>query len=263
VLRKLRTAQDSIRDEASASQDTPANSTVLTYIIVAQARTGSTMLADRLRLAGLGTPYEYLHPQMMNLLWHRLGPKSARIDLQEYMDIVRLNRTTTDGVFGIKCLYTQLLRQLGKPTAIREFILSFDRILLLNRRNKLAQAISAVRAEQTGRWTSQLASTDGAQATYDPLAVSERIHRFIAQDRELAAMKLAEARTVLRFTYEELTNSPNQIWANIERFLGANPGSLSVATAVLQRQRDTLSKNWEQQYLAFLKDGHNMHSDGT
>lgn len=225
-----------------------------TYAIVAQARTGSTMLEERLRARELGMPFEYLNPNLEKALVARWTGAEKPVRFARYLELLKRHRTTPNGYFGIKCLYSQLDRRLGRAALVRKFLLTFDRIVVLNRRDKLAQAISAVRAEQTGQWTSHLAGA-GREPAFDTRTISERIHRFLLQDRALAAMTLESDRPVLALAYEELRDAPEENWARVQTFLGVDPVPAAEARPQTQRQRDALSVAWERLYLRHLGVG--------
>lgn len=254
MAERLLSAAEATAANAAASYDTPGNKASQTYVILAQARTGSTMLEERLRARGLGMPFEYLNPNLEKALVARWTGSDQSVRFPRYLDLLKQHRTTPNGFFGIKCLQAQLDRRFARAAEIRTFLLMFDRIVVLNRRDKLAQAISAVRAEQTGQWTSHLAGA-GREPVFDTRTISQRIHRFLVQDRALAAMKLDADRPVLALAYEEFRDAPAETWARVQEFLGVEPVPASDARPQTQRQRDALSAEWERLYLRHLGVG--------
>ena len=251
MAERLLTPAEATAANAAASHDTPGNAISSSYVIVAQARTGSTMLEERLRARGLGVPFEYLNPNLEKALVARWTGSEKPVRFARYLELLKQHRTTPSGYFGIKCLQSQLDRRFSRPALGRTFLLMFDRIVVLNRRDKLAQAVSAVRAEQTGQWTSHLAGA-GGEPVFDTRTISQRIHRFLLQDRTLAAMKLDNDRPVLALAYEELRDAPEESWARVQAFLGVEPAPAGAARPKTERQRDALSEEWERMYLACL-----------
>ena len=158
MAERLLTPAEATAVTAAASHDRHGNIVSLGFIVVAQARTGSSMLEQRLRARGLGMPCEYLNPNLEKALVTRWTGSEKPVGFERYLDLLKQYRTTPNGCFGIKCLHSQLDRRFERAARVRNFLLTFDRIIVLNRRDKLAQAISAVRAEQTGQWTSHLAT---------------------------------------------------------------------------------------------------------
>ena len=250
MAERLLTPAEATAVTAAASHDTHGNKVTLSFIVVAQARTGSTMLEQQLRARGLGMPFEYLNPNLEKALVARWTGSEKPVGFARYLELLKQYRTTPNGFFGIKCLHSQLDRRFNRTALVRTFLLSFDRIVVLNRRDKLAQAISAVRAEQTGQWTSQLAGA--GEPAFDTRTISQRIHRFLVQDRALAAMKLDGDRPVLALAYEELRDAPEENWARVQAFLGVEPVPAGAARPRTQRQRDALSDDWERMYLRHL-----------
>lgn len=251
MAERLLSPAEATAANAAASHDRSGNAVSSTYAIVAQARTGSTMLEERLRARGLGMPFEYLNPNLEKALVERWTGSETPVRFARYLELLKQHRTTPNGYFGIKCLHSQLDRRLGRAALVRKFLLTFDRIVVLNRRDKLAQAISAVRAEQTGQWTSHLAGA-GREPEFDTQTISQRIHRFLIQDRALAAMKLDNDRPVLALAYEELRDAPEESWARVQAFLGVEPAPAGAARPKTERQRDALSEEWERMYLRHL-----------
>jgi LPS sulfotransferase NodH len=248
---RLLTPAEATAATADASHDTAGNAVQHTYVIVAQARTGSSMLEQRLRARGLGVPFEYLNPNLEKALVARWTGSEKAVRFARYLELLKRHRTTGNGYFGIKCLHSQLDRRFDRTGGLRAFLLTFDRIVVLNRRDKLAQAISAVRAEQTGQWTSQLAEA-GKEPAFDTRAIGQCIHRFLLQDRALAAMKLDADRPVLALAYEEFRDAPKESWARVQTFLGVEPAPAGAARPKTERQRDALSEEWERMYLRHL-----------
>lgn len=71
---------------------------VVRYAIVGSPRSGSNLLSDLLYQMGLGVPMEYFSPPAMNRLserWGAFGP-------MEYSGYLFANRTSENGVFGVK-----------------------------------------------------------------------------------------------------------------------------------------------------------------
>ena len=254
MAERLLTPAEATAVNAAASHDRHGNIASNTYAIVAQARTGSTMLEERLRARGLGMPFEYLNPNLEKALVARWTGAEKPVRFARYLELLKQHRTTPNGYFGLKCLHSQLDRRFNRAALVRTFLLTFDRIVVLNRRDKLAQAISAVRAEQTGQWTSRLAGA-GREPAFDTRTISQRIHRFLLQDRALAGMKLESDRPVLALAYEELHDAPEENWARIQAFLGVEPAPADDARPQTQRQRDAMSAEWERLYLRHLGVG--------
>ena len=73
------------------------------YVVAILPRTGSTALCSLLEQTGvLGLPDEYLNPRGPLQHWAR---QLGATDLTSYLDVVRRERATSNGIFGVKASY--------------------------------------------------------------------------------------------------------------------------------------------------------------
>jgi hypothetical protein len=213
----------------------PATQPRLRYAILAQARTGSELIAAYLRRRGVGLPLEYFHDASMVMLAARWGclDASGAVDFARYRAELERHRTGAGGVFGIKIMILHLGRVAGGNLNTAAAILGgFDKVLLVRRRDTLRQAISLMRAMSTGQWhvlpgdeqkpvTSADLSLSFARVTYCWALV-------LNQEREMARLEAtlpeAKQRTVW---YEDLvdptTMSAIAAWLGVESGNPARP----------------------------------------
>lgn len=223
----------------------------ISYAILSQPRTGSTLLSELLRARGMGDPDEYLHENRIRVWWPKLAGSNDGFDVQRYMTLLRQSQSGPDGHFGIKVHYSHLRKCLGDPEPIHDFFVEFDRIIVLTRADKLSQAVSALKAEQTKRWG---AATPKAKVEprFDPVALAENLRRFMFQDQKVAQLITAAGRPTLFVTYEELRDSINETWESVQKFLGIPP--VPVPAAIRTRpQRDAQSVEFEKSFLEFIR----------
>lgn len=120
--------------------------------IISTPRCGSSLFCDVLLNTGkFGYPGEWFNPRFF--LGYRRFFKLTQINLHTYLDFIQKKTTSPNGVFSVK-FHVNHYRQLLNNNHFDLFALNFDRIYYLNRRDKLAQAISLRRALLTGQWTS-------------------------------------------------------------------------------------------------------------
>lgn len=130
------------------------------YLLASVPRAGSTYFSHMLWRTGcLGAPLEYLN-------FEPLGPYGYAADdaLQQqrlWTQAVR-NRTSPNGVFGLKVFPTQLqrLQRTNPPllSAVIELLLPRGRhklVVYLRRRDHVAQTVSLARAAASGIWRSE------------------------------------------------------------------------------------------------------------
>lgn len=90
----------------------------MSYAILSQPRTGSTLLTELLRTRGLGDPDEYLHDATIKRLWPELSGSSEPFNIHRYIALLRQVQITTSGNFGVKVHYSQLQAQFKDRAAI-------------------------------------------------------------------------------------------------------------------------------------------------
>jgi len=197
------------------------------YLILAPQRTGSNYLCRRLcNVRGrFGTPSEYLNPVAIRMLAPRLLPGTVadQVPFAAYMAAVQRARTSADGWFGIKLQPAQLAAFAPGDRALFDFAASFQRIVVLSRRDKLGQAISGTLAQLTGTWFN-----DGTPPAIDPSrwpqlfpAIAANLARYIEEDRRLAALGKALALPWLRIEYEEILRDGQAAFDQLVDFLSA------------------------------------------
>lgn len=214
----------------------------LTYMLATTPRTGSTLLAlDLLRSGRMGAPLEYCNPRYIHQYAGRLGA----VTLGGYLEALQRVRTSPNGIFGVKLMraHYDLLRS---PSAEGRFTPDF--VIRLQRRDRLAQAISLTRAMQTGSWVSGAPQTMEAQFDFDA------IHRSItylqgqeeAWDRLLSGMDIP----ILDIAYEDFVEDSPSHLSSIFRLAGVTDGNLPIADIPeLKVQRDHETEIWYQRYL--------------
>ncbi len=198
------------------------------YLILAPQRTGSNYLCRRLcNVRGrFGMPSEYLNPVAIRMLAPRLLPDSAAdpVPFAAYMAAVQRARTSADGWFGIKLQPAQLAAFAPGDRALFDFAASYQRIVVLSRRDKLGQAISGTLAQLTGTWFNDGTPPAVDRSRWPQLfpAIAANLARYIEEDRRLAALGKALARPWLRIEYEEILSDGQATFEQLVEFLGVD-----------------------------------------
>jgi len=127
----------------------PFEGTPRLYLIASTPRSGSHFLGHQLLQTGaLGSPLEYFHKPHLE----RWAAEFGTTDFPSTMARLYARRTSPSGWFGAKAHWTQFI-----PIAQRPNLLSFLGIqtyIEIVRRDRIAQAISFVIAQQTKAWIS-------------------------------------------------------------------------------------------------------------
>lgn len=120
-----------------------------TYLLASTGRSGSHFLAHQLFETGtLGSPFEYFHPKHIAEWQNRFKSDSVL----ETLEAIRRLRTSPSGWFGLKAHWHQFDEIMTKTDLGARFVP--DHVIRLERRDKVAQAISMVIAKQTKAWIS-------------------------------------------------------------------------------------------------------------
>jgi LPS sulfotransferase NodH len=232
-------------------------------ILCATPRSGSTLLCDLLAATGLaGRPDSFYRRQDIGYWAARLGvaPGEGAAFERAYLEAVRQHGTGDTGMFALRLMWPSLpelsarLGQLfpGLPDDAARFERAFGPPLYLHlsRRNKVAQAVSRLKAEQTGLW--HLAA-DGSERerTAPPQAPrydGDRLAAFVAEaeaaDTAWAAWFAQQSITPLRLHYEDVSADPRTAVATILSTLGRNPEAARTAEVQTTRMADAESLAW-------------------
>ncbi len=237
---------------------------VASYVIAGTPRTGSTLLCRLLAGTGAaGCPASFLRRE--SIAEHAAdwgiplpsGPDEAGFD-RAYLAAMRREGSGDTGIFGLRLMWGSVAdaaRRLGGVSPAdfpSRFEAAFGPTLYihLSRLNKLAQAISLVRAEQSGLWHR---APDGSviEGVEEPCAVTFDGARIAAREKELVAHDAAwtnffrsagiEPR---RLTYEALTADPRRALAGILTALGRDPHIAETAIVGTARMADRISLLW-------------------
>lgn len=200
------------------------------YAIFSQQRTGSHWLCARLmNLGGFGLPTEYLNrpniPQLAARLKVPLADDSGGqgFKIMAYMRAVERVRTSPSGRFGIKIQPNQLFPLLnGDMAKAAQFLQQYDALIILTRRDKLAQAVSGAIAQVSGKWW-----TDGREPALADVNVERmmgetaiKLGRYMVEVGQMNQVCKATGRPVLQLTYEDMLAEPEATFASVVNFLG-------------------------------------------
>lgn len=170
------------------------------YVLATLQRTGSTLLADTLWDTGVaGAPMEYFNPGVLVALFQRLHdagwwerlrrwrrrrerapvyigePGWGEREVRRYLGLVERARTGGNGFFGIKIHFSQAQRAFfGKGLDLADFFPG-ARYVYITREDRVRQAVSWVRARQTGVWDQRSPRTELAPPRYDFEAIRKRL----------------------------------------------------------------------------------------
>ena len=242
------------------------------YIICATPRSGSTLLCDLLAGSGAaGRPDSFYRSQSIADFVRDLsvpatdGIEGAAFD-RVYLDAVRREGRGDTAVFGLRLMWSsvaELSRRLdglfpGLPSDAARFERAFGEPLYLHlsRQDKVAQAVSRLKAEQTGLWhvaadgSERERSAPPAPPAYD----ADRLETFMAEASadEAAWSRWFKEQDVepLSLTYEALSADPPSVLAKVLKALGQDPARAAAAAVRTSRMADAESITWAARYRA-------------
>ena len=215
------------------------------YIVCTHPRSGSTVFCQMLASTGkLGNPDEYFSQRHLQ----RAGVTAASADgLPEYVTNFQRQTASPNGVAASKMFWFDLepLIRIGVADRFASY-----RFVFLQRKDKLAQAISIRRAWLTGITRSDR-GTSSAPETYDYADIKLRLTRLLNAEANWRAFFDAKTLKPVDCVYEDIMQDPQAAVDRIAQSLGLTDRALIAPDQVTLRiQRDGISKAWHDRFLA-------------
>jgi trehalose 2-sulfotransferase len=247
------------------------------YLVCATPRSGSTLLCEMLRDTGLaGRPLEHFEVLRHSSLPRQPHEYFGDVDLDGLDELLPEPRPGTpsqespkawlarilsdgrgeNGVWGGKLMWghvddlvTRARRLPGLADADLEQVLRalFDdpQLILVTRRDKVAQAVSLWRAVQTQSWRADDAGKDEAPV-YEFAAIDHLVSQLESDERSWKEWLAQTDQRPFVVTYEQLEAAPAETVSSVLHALGLPDAGVSVPR--LSRQRDELSEAWVERY---------------
>ncbi|MET8832993.1 Stf0 family sulfotransferase [Micromonospora sp. NPDC004540] len=225
------------------------------YFICAVPRTGSSLLCGLLASTGVaGRPEAYFRVPDEPVWARRWGLPAGEWRYGDYVRAALAAGRTGNGVFGAKLMWGTLDRVVeglagehpepaGADHALLRRAFGRTAFVHLRRDDALAQAVSWLRAEQTGRWTADDGGPPTAEPRYDPDGI-DALLRTVAEHQ--AAWNAWFARygiTPHRVRYEDLATDPAGVTLGVLDALGLPSAGVPVRPRHA-RQADALNAEW-------------------
>lgn len=193
----------------------------MNYLICSTQRSGSTLLADTLHMAGAGRPDEFF----------QMTGKSVQEMLASAW------QSAANGYLGVKIHYYQLAAH-GIVSCLPSFFPD-AKYISLTRRNVLRQAISLARARQTDAWTSLRSAI--CEPVFDPRAIDTAVRELLIEVDGWERFYRQHAIRPLRVLYEELDEDFVATLNRVQAFLDLE---MRVDLPRLKRQADAITEQW-------------------
>ena len=230
------------------------------------------MLCSLLAATGLaGNPCSHFHDPSISewLGYYDLKPTEhagERDVLDAIFDAARAYGTGNTDIFGLRLqrhsfgffvrqmdiLYPDLTNDLAR------FQAAFGKTLFiqLSRANKLDQAISYVKASQTGLWhmapdgTEIERLSEPQEPFYDAEAIARQLADLTAMAQQWEHWFANQSLDPLRVTYDELSADPTSVLARILDALGLDQETAEGMATPVAKLADATSRNWAERFLA-------------
>jgi len=242
------------------------------YMLCATPRSGSTLLCNLLAATGVAGDPDSFFMAEVDPVWagrwglpSREGHGTADHAAAYLRAAITAGRGQT-GVFGLRIMREDLggLSELigrvhpGLPSDRDRLQAAFGRVLCIHlaREDKLAQAVSRVKADQTGLWH---VGPDGTELerlspprapSYDFYRIAARLAELEAQDAAWLAWFAAQRITPLAIRYEDLAQDPGRAVAQICEVLGVQPSPPGRLTPGVAKLADAVSRDWMARFRA-------------
>jgi len=240
------------------------------YILCGTPRTGSTLLCDLLTSTKrTGAPHSFYRRQ--NILewaeeWNLPAPGAvSELDFKlAYLHAAIVAGKGGTDIFGLRLMRENLdelsaiLDQIypGLPSDKARFERAFGRVLYmhLSREDKLAQAVSLIKAEQTGLWH---VAPDGTEiervglpqeVQYDFQRIGRELTELEAYDDAWNTWFVEQGITPLRIGYEPLASDPAATLISICKALGVRPPNVEDVRPGVAKLADATSLDWIRRY---------------
>ncbi|QDY69406.1 Stf0 family sulfotransferase [Qingshengfaniella alkalisoli] len=240
------------------------------YIICTAPRSGSTLLCGLLAATNAaGNPDSHFHSLSLDDWLDDYCLK--HIDYASQEEAVRaifkaaLSRGKGDtDIFGLRMQrgsFDHFMQQLklllpGRMSDVERIRKAFGPTLYihLSRPDRLNQAISRVRAEQTGLWHRNSDGTElerlapPQEPRYDAAAIKRHMIALEALDEAWERWFELEAMEPMRINYDALSIDPKQVLAQVLSALNLDPSRAQSVEAPTAKLADELSREWRDRF---------------
>ena len=186
------------------------------FAIVGNARTGSNYLLDGLK----SSPAIRMYHEIFASHNREVGK-----DFEKILSSIYQYESKSTRLVGFKVFYNHLTDDEWKKLMARRDL----KVIHLTRWNRLRTVISLEIAFKTGQWTQagKPGSPKEKCVTLDPLKLLKRLEQI--EEGEAATRVRFCDRQMLEIVYEELVQSPHEVFASVGAYLGVDgidPGKI-------------------------------------
>lgn len=242
------------------------------FVICTSPRSGSTLLCKLLAATGkAGNPKSYFHDNSLDEWQDYLGLggqsyASGRERLTAFLEAARDQGRAGTSLFGLRlqgksfAYFTGQLKTLfpDRATHAARIEAAFGKTLFihLTRKDKVAQAVSFVKASQSGLWHK---APDGSELerlspprelAYDPDLIRQHLDEMTRYDEAWNRWFQEEGLQPLRISYDALSSDPEQVLTTIFDRLGLDPDGARGIELPVAKLSDEVNRDWIDRFRA-------------
>jgi LPS sulfotransferase NodH len=239
----------------------------ISYIICATPRCGSHLLAEALSTTSIaGKPDEYFHSNKYGQLQNEAGNIAeiyGKKSLEEFRELVWEFGSSKNGVFGIILHWNYLHHVIKNYQSLPQYqamnaaelfdaLFSNPKYIWIQRRDKVLQAISWIKAAHTGVWSQP---KDAAEASstkellYDYYRIDLHYNFFVEWEKAWLDFFASHKIEPFIVVYEDLVENYEQTQLELLNFLEIPyDDTMTFAKRKLQKQGDRINEVWAKKY---------------
>ena len=226
------------------------------YLLCGTPRTGSTLLCGLLASTGVaGRPESYFRAPDEQTWARRFGLPAGPVDPRLFARAALAAGSTPNGVFAARVMWGTVPRivdgldpgpRTRRDLEVMEGAFGPLRLVHVRREDVVGQAVSWVRAEQTGYW--QEGDRAAAEPRLDLAAIDELVRTITEHDTAWAGWFAEQGAVPYRVTYEQVTADPGRAVLGLLDHLGIEPPAGWRPAPRQRRQADATSAAWVHAY---------------
>lgn len=242
------------------------------YLICTTPRSGSTLLCKLLAATGkAGYPDSHFHsPSISDWMgYYGISPEKFATERELLIAIFKAAHVRGmghSGIFGLRLqknsfdYFLQKLRVLypDQSSDSKRIQVAFGKTLIIHlvRRNKLDQAISYVKATQTGLWHKAPDGTElerlsaPAEPEYDADAIARHMAELTSMDVQWNSWFVKEGVDPVIIRYDDLSDDPTGVLGELLVHLGLDREIASDIVVPVAKLADATNSRWARRFLA-------------
>ena len=205
--------------------------TVKKLLILSTPRSGSSMFCEVLHSTGkIGECLEWLNPRYMQA--YAQVKQLTQVNINEYLNYIVQRTIGNTGVFAVNVHIDQYLFLLKQSFDVMS--LNFDAIFYLERKDKVAQAVSLAKASLSDQWSHDTKPRDNIVGP-DEVDIAGSLHQILHWQKIYRTQLKSKVKD--EFYYEEFSNLNDlSAFNGVLASLGVSADKSFVPATSLERQ---------------------------